>query len=101
MILYAGSILVARILIIFSILQDNFIIIHVRDDYASLLESVFKTEFLFALSKKYLEDIGHLLNVRFNNKYGYFSYFTYVINAAYIIHYDRFENKIIYFQLGV
>ncbi|XP_012539423.1 unconventional myosin-Ie [Monomorium pharaonis] len=50
-----------------STLQDNFIIIHVKEDYASLLESVFKTEFLSALSKKYLEDIGHPLNVRFNN----------------------------------
>ncbi|KAL0134329.1 hypothetical protein PUN28_001256 [Cardiocondyla obscurior] len=50
-----------------STLQDNFIIIHVKEDYASLLESVFKTEFLSLLSKKYLEDIGHPLNVRFNN----------------------------------
>ncbi|XP_071573945.1 unconventional myosin-Ie isoform X1 [Temnothorax nylanderi] len=48
-------------------LQDNFIIIHVKEDYASLLECVFKTELLFSLSKKFLEDTGHLLNVRFSN----------------------------------
>ncbi|XP_025987420.1 unconventional myosin-Ie isoform X2 [Solenopsis invicta] len=50
-----------------STLQDNFIIIHVKEDYASLLELVFKTEFLSVLSKKYLEDIGHPLNIRFSN----------------------------------
>ncbi|KAL6430461.1 hypothetical protein ACFW04_007819 [Cataglyphis niger] len=50
-----------------STLQDNFIIIHTREDYASLLESVFKTEFLSVLSKKYLEDMGHPLNVKFSN----------------------------------
>ncbi|KAL6257902.1 hypothetical protein P5V15_011501 [Pogonomyrmex californicus] len=50
-----------------STLQDNFMIIHIKEDYASLLESVFKTEFLSALSKKYLEDIGHPLNIRFSN----------------------------------
>ncbi|KMR03302.1 unconventional myosin-ie-like protein [Lasius niger] len=47
--------------------KDNFIIIHTREDYASLLESVFKTEFLSVLGKKYLEDIGHPLNVKFSN----------------------------------
>ncbi|XP_012234244.1 unconventional myosin-Ie-like [Linepithema humile] len=50
-----------------STLQDNFIIIHTKEDYASLLESVFKTEFLSVLSKKYLEDTGHLMNIRFSN----------------------------------
>ncbi|XP_029167448.1 unconventional myosin-Ie-like isoform X2 [Nylanderia fulva] len=50
-----------------STLQDNFVIIHTREDYASLLESVFKTEFLSVLGKKYLEDVGHPLNVKFSN----------------------------------
>ncbi|XP_011707661.1 PREDICTED: unconventional myosin-Ie-like [Wasmannia auropunctata] len=49
-------------------LQDNFIAIHVREDYASLLESVFKTEFLASLCRRYLEDLGHCLNVRFGNE---------------------------------
>ncbi|XP_011149340.1 unconventional myosin-Ie [Harpegnathos saltator] len=50
-----------------SMLQDNFVIIHTREDYASLLESVFKTEFLSVLDKKYLEDTGHPLNIKFSN----------------------------------
>lgn len=51
-----------------SIPQDNFVIVHTREDYASLLELVFKTEFLSVLSKKYLEELGHPLNIRFSNK---------------------------------
>lgn len=51
-----------------SFLQDNFVIIHTREDYASLLELVFKTEFLSVLNKKYLEELGHPLNIRFSNK---------------------------------
>lgn len=52
--------------------QDNFVIIHTKEDYASLLELIFKTEFLSVLNKKYLEDIGHSLNIKFSNKYAYF-----------------------------
>lgn len=43
-------------------------IIHTREDYASLLELVFKTEFLLALSKGYKAETGHTLNIRFSNK---------------------------------
>ncbi|XP_046434447.1 unconventional myosin-Ie-like [Neodiprion virginianus] len=50
-----------------STLQDGFLIIHTRDDYASLLELVFKTEFLSVLSKNYVAETGHNLNIRFNN----------------------------------
>lgn len=50
-----------------STLQDGFLIIHTREDYASLLELVFKTEFLLSLSKNYLAETGHTLNIRFNN----------------------------------
>ncbi|CAL7941782.1 unnamed protein product [Xylocopa violacea] len=50
-----------------STLKDNFVIIHVKEDYGSLLELVFKTEFLIALSKRYAEEIGRLLNVKFSN----------------------------------
>ncbi|KAH0956465.1 hypothetical protein HN011_000851 [Eciton burchellii] len=50
-----------------STLQDNFIIIHTKEDYSSLLESVFKTEFLSVLNKKYLEDTGHGLIIKFSN----------------------------------
>ncbi|XP_017753375.1 PREDICTED: unconventional myosin-Ie-like [Eufriesea mexicana] len=48
-------------------LQDGFLIIHVREDYGSLLELTFKTEFLIALSKRYVEETGHILNIKFSN----------------------------------
>lgn len=51
-----------------STLQDDFVVIHTKEDYASLLELVFKTEFLSLLSKKYIEEVGHALIIRFNNK---------------------------------
>ncbi|XP_011302675.1 unconventional myosin-If [Fopius arisanus] len=50
-----------------STLQDDFVIIHVKEDYATLLQIIFKTEFLSVLSKKYLEVVGHSLNIRFSN----------------------------------
>ncbi|XP_076172259.1 unconventional myosin-Ie isoform X2 [Ptiloglossa arizonensis] len=50
-----------------STLQDDFLIIHTKEDYASLLELVFKTEFLIVISKKYVEDTGHILNIKFSN----------------------------------
>ncbi|CAG5101043.1 Similar to Myo1e: Unconventional myosin-Ie (Rattus norvegicus), partial [Cotesia congregata] len=50
-----------------STLQDDFIIIHAKEDYASLLQLMFKTEFLSAFSKKYFEQLGHALNIRFSN----------------------------------
>ncbi|XP_031834732.1 unconventional myosin-Ie [Nomia melanderi] len=50
-----------------STLQDDFLIVHTKEDYASLLESVFKTEFLIVLSKRYMEETGHVLNKKFSN----------------------------------
>ncbi|XP_076639673.1 unconventional myosin-Ie isoform X1 [Colletes latitarsis] len=50
-----------------STLQDDFLIVHTKEDYASLLELIFKTEFLIALSKRYVEDTGHILNIKFSN----------------------------------
>ncbi|XP_012277258.1 unconventional myosin-Ie [Orussus abietinus] len=48
-------------------LQDDFVIIHTKEDYASLLELVFKTEFLSVLSQNYLGETGHPLSIRFSN----------------------------------
>ncbi|PVD20173.1 hypothetical protein C0Q70_20668 [Pomacea canaliculata] len=48
-----------------STLQDDFFIIHIQGDYCSFLESVFKTEFLTALSKRYKEKVGKTLDIRF------------------------------------
>ncbi|XP_013379437.1 unconventional myosin-Ie [Lingula anatina] len=50
-----------------STMQDDFFIIHVQNDYSSLLESVFKTEFLTALSKKYKERTHKELKVEFSD----------------------------------
>ena len=50
-----------------STLQDDFIIIHTKEDYSSFLESAFKTEFLIALSKRYVEGTGNTLNIKFSN----------------------------------
>ncbi|OAD59538.1 Unconventional myosin-Ie [Eufriesea mexicana] len=53
--------------IIYTRYKDGFLIIHVREDYGSLLELTFKTEFLIALSKRYVEETGHILNIKFSN----------------------------------
>ncbi|XP_068083790.1 unconventional myosin-Ie [Anabrus simplex] len=50
-----------------SLLQDDFVIIHTRDDYDSFLEIVFKTEFLLSLSKKYKAHLNRDLNITFSN----------------------------------
>ena len=50
-----------------STLQDDFLIIHTKEDYCSLLELVFKTEFLISLNKRYLKETGHTLNIKFSN----------------------------------
>ncbi|XP_011498477.1 PREDICTED: unconventional myosin-Ie-like [Ceratosolen solmsi marchali] len=50
-----------------STLQDDFVVIHTREDYASLLELVFKTEFLSVFNKNYIEEMGHSPNIKFNN----------------------------------
>ncbi|KAF7992566.1 hypothetical protein HCN44_004910 [Aphidius gifuensis] len=50
-----------------STLQDDFICIHIKDDYDSLLQLIFKTEFLSVLNKKYYEKIFYKLNIKFTN----------------------------------
>ncbi|XP_002738185.2 unconventional myosin-Ie-like [Saccoglossus kowalevskii] len=46
--------------------QDDLFVVNVLNDYASLLESVFKTEFVTVLSKKF-ESSNRKLTVNFNN----------------------------------
>ncbi|CAD1472627.1 unnamed protein product [Heterotrigona itama] len=48
-------------------LQDGFLIIHVKEDYDNLLELIFKTEFLINISKRYVEETSHILNIKFSN----------------------------------
>lgn len=50
-----------------STLQDDFIILHIKDDYDSLLEMKFKTEFLLVLQKKFRAHLKRDVNVRFSN----------------------------------
>ena len=50
-------------------LQDDFLVIHVQNDYDSILESVFKTEFLTLLAKKYENITNKKLKVDVQNKY--------------------------------
>jgi len=51
-----------------STLQDDIFVIHVRDEYDSVLESMFKTEFLHLLSKKIEAFNSNKLSINFNNK---------------------------------
>lgn len=44
-------------------------VIHTREDYASLLELVFKTEFLSVFHKNYSEQMGHPPNIKFSNRW--------------------------------
>ena len=46
-------------------LQDDFLVVHVKDDYDTLVEAVFKTEFLSTLNKKLTEKFSTPLNVSF------------------------------------
>ena len=50
-------------------LQDDFLVIHVQNDYDSILESVFKTEFLTLLAKKYEAVTNRKLKVDVNNRW--------------------------------
>lgn len=51
--------------------QDDFFVIRVREDFPSLLESVFKTEFLTVFSEKYLAATGHPVNISFSDQITY------------------------------
>ncbi|KAJ8305020.1 hypothetical protein KUTeg_018603 [Tegillarca granosa] len=48
--------------------KDDLFIIHVQGDYASLLQSVFKTEFLSLISKKYKEKTNKELRLQFGDQ---------------------------------
>lgn len=49
-------------------LQDNFLVIYPNNDYATLLEVEFKTEFLTTFSKRYKEAFGKPLLIEFNDE---------------------------------
>lgn len=53
----------------YSPFQDDFFVIHVVNDYDSVLESLFKTEFLHVLSKKYEARTNRKLDINFAQRY--------------------------------
>lgn len=50
-----------------STLQDDFVVIQVKENYDSLLEVMFKTEFLSCISKQYQAKMSRALNIKFGN----------------------------------
>ena len=48
--------------------QDDFIVLHVANDYDSVLESLFKTEFLHVLSKKFEARTKRKLDINFSER---------------------------------
>lgn len=54
--------------IVLSHLQDNFLVIFPRNDYATIIQVEFKTEFLTTFSKRYKEALNKKLMVEFNNQ---------------------------------
>ncbi|KAI0227941.1 Unconventional myosin-Ie [Lamellibrachia satsuma] len=47
--------------------QDDMFVVYIQNEYASLLESVFKTEFVTMLAKHYLPLVGTPLLIEFND----------------------------------
>lgn len=54
-----------------STLCDDFVVVHVKDDYDSLLEIMFKTEFLSCLCKHYQNRMSRSLMIKFSNSIEY------------------------------
>ena len=52
-----------------STLQDDFVVLHVPGEYDTVFETVFKTEFLTVLTKKYEAEVGRPLTLDFKDKY--------------------------------
>ena len=49
--------------------QDDFVVLHVREEYDTVLETVLKTEFLTLLSEKYTTLTQSKLSFTFNRRY--------------------------------
>ncbi len=49
--------------------QDDFLVLHVRDEYDSVFETVLKTEFLTLLSEKYQTITSSRLSFTFNRRF--------------------------------
>lgn len=51
--------------------QDDFIVLQVKNEYDTFIESVFKTELLYTLDKKFREKCQRPLNLQFSDKLEY------------------------------
>lgn len=47
-------------------LQDDIFVIHIENDFSSMLESMFKTEFLMTLKKRYKDKMNRELPISFS-----------------------------------
>ena len=57
--------------VILSTRQDDFFVIFVKEEFPSVLESVFKTEFLTVLSDKFAAITGQNVNINFKDQISY------------------------------
>ena len=55
--------------LLFSTRQDGVVVLHVLEDYDSILETVFKTEFLTLLSKTYEDVTNSKLRINFEDRW--------------------------------
>lgn len=54
--------------LVLSHMQDNFVVIFPANDYATVLEVEFKTEFITTFSKRYKEAMGKVLPIEFSDQ---------------------------------
>lgn len=47
--------------------QDDFVAVHIKEDYTSLIETVLKTEFVYVVSKFYKKATGNNLQIQFTD----------------------------------
>lgn len=59
----------------FSPYQDDIFVIHIENDFSSMLESMFKTEFLMTLKKRYKDKTNRELHISFLEAYVFFCCF--------------------------
>jgi len=62
------------------------LILHIKGDYDSFLEMMFKTEFLLLLNKKYRAQLGRDITVKFSNRWGVFCIIFRSAHLCYIMH---------------
>lgn len=67
--------LIQFVFVLCSTRQDDVFVVHVEHEYGSVLESMFKTEFLSIISKRYKEMIKRDLHIEFADQWVSFLFF--------------------------